>query len=130
MEFAPLAAVGAGGDARAAQAALVPWFILVLLTGAVTFAVGVLAFAMTIARSAVLGPRPKWFVVGALIVLALARVVPLSAVQLYVQGLAGIAALWPLAYAMWKHPEGRSAAQPHPVRPSGLSLRMNTVRPA
>ena len=65
--------------------------------------------------SGILGPRLKWFVVGALIVLAVARVVPLSAVQLYVQGMAGIAALWPLAYAMWKHPEGRPSAQPHMV---------------
>jgi hypothetical protein len=48
-------------------------------------------------------------------VLAVARFVPVGAVQLYVQGAAGIVALWPLAYEMWKHPEVRPAEQPRPV---------------
>jgi hypothetical protein len=100
---------------RAAQAALVPWFIPVLLTGAATFAVGVLGFAVAIARSGILGPRLKWLVVGALAVLAAARLVPLTAVQLYVEGVAGIVALWPLAYELWKHAGVPAADQPRRI---------------
>jgi hypothetical protein len=38
-------------------------------------------------------------------------------VQFYVQGVAGIVALWPLAYEMWKHPEAARppAGQPRPM---------------
>ncbi len=59
--------------------------------------------------------RLSRLVVGALVVLAVARFVPVGAVQLYVQGAAGIVALWPLAYEMWRHPEARPAEQPRPV---------------
>ena len=45
-------------------------------------------------------------------VVAAARLVPLNAVQFYVQGAAGIVALWPLAYAMWKPARTRSAGRP------------------
>jgi hypothetical protein len=111
MEFAPLAAIGAGGNAEATQAALVPWFAPILLVGAIGFAVGVLGFAIDIAESRILGPRLTWLVVGALAVMAAARCVPLSAVQFYVQGAAGIMALWPLAFEMWKQAEGRPSQQ-------------------
>lgn len=43
------------------------------------------------------GPLTR-VVVSALVVLVLARLVPLGAVQFYVQALAGLVALWPLAY--------------------------------
>jgi hypothetical protein len=114
MEFGPLAAAAAGADAAAAQAALVPWFVPVLLAGAVSFGLGVLGFAMGIARSGVLSRQPTRFVVGALVVMVVARFAPLGAAQ-YVIAVAGVAALWPLAAAMWKHPNARSAAQPGPV---------------
>jgi hypothetical protein len=115
MEFAPLAAAETGGDVQAAQAALAPWFLPILVTGAATFAVGVFAFAKGIADSRVLSPRLSRLVVGALIVMAVARFVPVGAVQFYVQGAAGIVALWPLAYGMWRHPEAaRPAEQPRP----------------
>jgi hypothetical protein len=116
MEFAPLAAAEAGADVQAVQAALAPWFLPILVTGAATFAVGVFAFARGIADSRVLSRRLSRLVVGALVVLAVARFVPVGAVQFYVQGAAGIVALWPLAYEMWKHPEAaRPARQPRPV---------------
>lgn len=115
MEFAPLAAAATGGDVRAAQAALLPWFVPILLTGAVSFALGVVGFAMGIARSGVLSPRLTWLVVGALAVVAAARFVPLSAVQFYVQSAAGIMAMWPLAYAMWRHPEARTVGEARPL---------------
>jgi hypothetical protein len=115
LEFAPLAAAETGGDVRAAQAALLPWFVPVLATGAFTFALGIFGFARGIAYTGVLGRRLTWLVVGALAVMAAARLVPLGAVQFYVQGAAGIVALWPLAYEMWRHPEARPAGQPLPM---------------
>jgi hypothetical protein len=49
-----------------------------------------------------LGRAATRLVAGALVIMALSRFVPLSAVQFYVQGLACYAALLPLAYAMWQ----------------------------
>lgn len=101
MEFAPLAAVEAGGDAEAAQAALTPWFLPVLMGGALVFAVGVVGFAKGIAGLDVLGPRLTALIVVALIVFAASRFVPLFVVQGYVQVAAALLALWPLAQRMW-----------------------------
>jgi hypothetical protein len=108
MEIGLMAAAETDADVPAVQSALVPWFIPILLTGALSFALGALGFAMGIVRSRVLAPRLTWLVVGALVVMAIARFVPLSAAP-YVIAAAGIAALWPLAYEMWKHQE---AARP------------------
>jgi hypothetical protein len=112
MEFAPLAAAEAGADAAAVQAALLPWFRPILVAGAVTFALGVLGFATAIARSDALSPRLTWYVVGALVIVAVARFLPVGAVQLYVGPVAGIAALWPLAVVMWKQPHARPTERP------------------
>jgi hypothetical protein len=112
MEIGLLAAAEVGADVQAVQSALFPWFIPILLTGALSFAFGVFGFAKGIVRSGVLGPRLTWLVVGALVVMAVARFVPLS-VAPYVIAAAGIVALWPLAYEMWKHPEAaRPAGRP------------------
>lgn len=100
MEFVPLAAAEAGGDAAAAQAALFRWFRPTLMIAAITFAVGVLGFAIGLARSGLLGTVSTWIVVGSLAVMALARFVPVGAAQLYVGPLAGTVALWTLAYAL------------------------------
>jgi hypothetical protein len=111
MEFAPLAAAETGADAAAAQGAVMPWFVPVLLTSAVTFALGALAFALAIARSGVLSPRLTGLVVGALVVMAAARFVPINMVQFYVQSGAAIVALWPLAYEMWNRPQAQFAGR-------------------
>lgn len=115
MEFVPLAATEVGADAEAAQAALAPWFIPILMIGAITFAVGVFALAKGIADSRILGRRLTWLVVGALVVLAISRLVPVGAVQFYVQGAAGVVALWPLAYGMWRRPATRHVEQSQPM---------------
>jgi hypothetical protein len=116
MEIAMLAAAEEGADVQAVLAALDSWWFPILLTAAATFAIGVFAFAKGIADSRILSRRLSRLVVGALVVMAVARLVPLGAVQFYVQGAAGIVALWPMAYEMWKHPEAaRSAGQPHPM---------------
>lgn len=118
MEFAPLAAAETGGDVEAAQTALGPWFLPILLSGAVTFALGALGFAIAIVRSGVVSPGLTRLVAGALLVMAATRFVPLGAVQFYVQGTAAVVALWPLAYAMWMQTEEQPTGQPRPIVPS------------
>ncbi|HEX2029086.1 MAG TPA: hypothetical protein VHF25_13915 [Nitriliruptorales bacterium] len=102
LEFAPLTAAETGGDIAAVQAALQPWFIPIFVTGAITFAIGIYAFARAIADSAILGTRTTPVVVTGLAVLAGARAVPLGVVQFHVQAIAGVVALWPLAAVMWR----------------------------
>src|SRR5215203_4469095 len=46
MEIGQMAAAQTGADVQAVQRALLPWFIPILLTGALSFALGVLGFAM------------------------------------------------------------------------------------
>jgi hypothetical protein len=121
MEFAPLAAAERGAavtEIEATQAALAPWFTAVLMSGAFVFAIGVLAFARAISVTTVGGPALTRVVVGALIVMALSRFVPLAAVQFYVQGLAAIVALWPLAYAIRTQPVPYAAGRSRPM-PTG-----------
>jgi hypothetical protein len=112
LEFAPMTAVHTGGDAAATQAALQPWFIAVLATSALLFAVGVLGFARGVAAGRILSRPLTRLVVTGLVVWAAARFVPLGAVQFYVQSLAGIVALWPLAFQMWRQ------TQLTPARPA------------
>lgn len=100
MEFTVLAAAETGGDVAAAQAALRPWFVSTFAIGSVIFAVGIYLFGRAIVFSGILSRGSTWLVVGGLAVLAVARFVPLGVVQFYVQAVAGIVALWPLAYAM------------------------------
>lgn len=109
MEFAPLAAVGSGGDAAAAQAAIQPWFVPILLTGAALFALGSLGFAAGIARSRILGRNATRLAVGGLLIMAAARFFPVGAAQLYVGPAAGVLALWLLAPALGKGFQARQA---------------------
>ena len=46
--------------------------------------------------------------------MAVARFVPLS-VAPYLMAAAGVVALWPLAYQMWRHPETRLSGHPRPL---------------
>jgi len=108
MEFALLAAAKTGGDVEAAQTELFPWFIPIVATGAICFTIGATGFAMGVVRSAVLSRRLTRLVAGALVVMAAARFVPLGAGQIVI-GVAGIAALWPLAVEMWKHLDAQPA---------------------
>lgn len=102
MEFSVLAANKAGTDPAAIQTALDTWFVPTLITGAALFALGALGFAAAIVRSGVLARPATWLVAAALVVMAVARFVPIMTVQFHVQGAAGIAAFWPLAYVMWR----------------------------
>jgi hypothetical protein len=111
MEFAVLAAVETGADVPAAQAAIDPWFVPVLLTGSAIFALGILGFAIEIGRSSILDQPLRTLVVGALFVMAAVRFVPLGLVLFYVGSAATILALWPLAYGMWRPSAQRPAEQ-------------------
>lgn len=102
MEFVPLAAANSGNDVQAAQAALFPWFIPTLFSSAIIFFLGTVAFTIGIIRSQILSPRLAWIVAGFLVLMASARLVPLGMVQMQVQAFAGVLALWPLAYCVWK----------------------------
>jgi hypothetical protein len=108
MEFAALAAAETGGDVRAAQAAVEPWFIPVIVTSGVASAIGIVGFARGLLS---IGPGalgiPK-FVVVAFGAMAVTRILPLTVVQFYLQSAATMIALGPLAYAMWQRSPKRT----------------------
>jgi hypothetical protein len=107
MEFVPLAAAETGAttaEIAAAQDAITAWFTAVLVASALTFGIGVLLFAAAISEVRPGSARLTRVVVGAMVVMAVSRFVPLAAAQFYAQGLAAVAALWPLAYAMRRQP--------------------------
>jgi hypothetical protein len=120
MEFAPLAAAETGAttaEITAVQEALTPWFVPVLALSGFTFAVGVASFARAVAVTTVGSRTLTRVVVVALVVMAVARFVPLAAVQFYVQGVAALVAMWPLAHAVATRPT-ISTASPAPPRPA------------
>jgi hypothetical protein len=96
MEIGALAAAEAGADVRAVLDELNRWFVPVLFAGSLTFAVGIIGLALGVRRSGLLGPRATAVVATAFVVMAATRFVPLGA-ALYVSGVAGLVALWPLA---------------------------------
>ncbi len=121
MEFAPLAAAETGATTagiEATQQALSSWFLIVLLSGALAFAIGVFGFARALLVTPLGDLALTRVAIVALIVLAISRFVPLAAVQFYVQGLAAIVALWPLAYVMRIQPASYAAGRSRPM-PTG-----------
>lgn len=100
MEFAVVAAHETGADLAETQAALESWFVPILVVGAVTFAFGTVLFAVAVARAASFARLPTIIVAGALVVFGLSRVVPVGVVQFYVQSVAALVALLPLAIAI------------------------------
>jgi hypothetical protein len=101
LEFVHIAAHETGADMEAAQAALREWFLIFLVGGSLVFLLGCAAFAVAVMRTRPLGGKLDGVVAGALIVFALARLVPIGAVQFYVQSAAALLALLPLAVGMW-----------------------------
>ena len=99
MELGMLAVHEGGGNVREILPELSTWFVPIYLASAITFAIGMLGLALAVSRSRVLDPGVTRVVVIALVVTAAARFVPLGA-ALYVTGIAGVVALWPLAYRM------------------------------
>lgn len=102
LEFTPVAVARIGGDVAAAQDALTPVFIAVLVASAASFAIGAAGFAKAVRASGILSRSLSRVVATALIVLAVSRFVPVGVVQFYVQAAAGLVALWPLANNLWR----------------------------
>lgn len=113
MEFTVLAAAKTGGNIVASQEAVDVWFVPTLFIAGVSNAVGVFFLTRAIRISRILGESARTVVVAALVVLAVARLVPVGPVQFYVQGLAGIIALWPISGAIRKR-----VAVPRGARPA------------
>jgi hypothetical protein len=99
LEFAQIAAHETGADMEGAQTALKEWFLVFLLVGSPAFLLGCADFAVAVMGTRPLGGRLDGVVAGALIVFA--RLVPIGAVQFYVQSAAALLALLPLAVGMW-----------------------------
>lgn len=115
MEFVPLAAAETGAataDVAAAQSEITGWFLAVLVVSTLSFVVGVLLFAYALIVTRVASDRFTLVVTVALVAMGTARFVPFSAVQFYVQGVAALVALWPLAYLMWTQPTPVRHARP------------------
>lgn len=115
IEFAPLAAAESGGNVTAAAEALVSWFVPIHVIGSLAFAAGVLAFARAICDSAILTSKVERLVVVALVVTMLARLIPVVAVQFYVQAAASLVAFWPLVVEMWNVPPSGPTIDASPV---------------
>jgi hypothetical protein len=86
-----------------------------LVTGALVFAIGMFAFARAISIATVGSRGLTRVVVAGLVVMAVSRFVPLAAVQFYVQGVAVIVALWPVAYAMRTQAAAYATGQGRPL---------------
>jgi hypothetical protein len=97
MEFTVLAAAKTGGNIVASQEAVDTWFVPTLLIAGITNAAGVFFLTRAIRASRILGDSARAVVVSALVVLAVARLVPIGPIHFYVQGLAGVIALWPIS---------------------------------
>ena len=97
MEFSVLAADETGADLVATQDALESWFLPVLIGGSLLFAIGATLFAVAVVRSAALGRTEALVIAGALVFFGLSRLVPIGAVQFYVQPAAALLALLPIA---------------------------------
>jgi hypothetical protein len=103
MEFAALAAADTGAtiaEVADVQAAIGSWFVPVLVASSLTFALGAISFVGAIRASKIASAGITRVVSVALIVMALSRIVPLSATQFYIHGVAAVVAMWPLAYVM------------------------------
>jgi hypothetical protein len=107
MEIAMVAVAEAGADLAAVLTELQAWFLAMQILAAVAFQIGAVGFALAIMATDVLSPQVRRVAAVALVVSAAARFVPLGAV-LYIGAVAGVVALWSLAYAMWKPAEQRT----------------------
>lgn len=114
MEFTVLAATQTGGDIVASQKAIDGWFVPTMMSSALMNAIGLGCLVRGISRSNVLDAGAKPLVLTALVVMAISRFVPIGPVQFYVQGVAGVLALWPIAQDIARRTESQRAATEAP----------------
>jgi hypothetical protein len=108
MEITVLAATLSGADPVAVLLELDAWFMPLLLSGAVAFAVGAAFVARSVVSAAVLGRGATTLVVTALLVAAASRFLPFTAALLVGAG-ALVVALWPLVGLVAARPGPRAA---------------------
>ena len=113
MEFTVLAASATGGDIVAAQKSIDVWFVPIMMSSALANAVGIGFLMRGISR--VLDVRAKPIILAALVLMAISRLVPIGPVHFYVQGLAGLAALWPIAWEIARRASTQPVAHERPM---------------
>lgn len=101
METAVGAAAQVGADPGSVLGELQPVFRPLMFGGALLFAAGVVLVATGIAKSGVFGRQPSLILAAALGIVAVSRFVP-DGRALYAGAVAGVAALVPIAIAMWR----------------------------
>jgi len=100
METALVAAFRVGADPVALQTELRPFFVPMMVAGALTFGIGLICLAIGVVRSRVFDRQLTRVIAGALVVAAVSRFVPQGG-ALYVGAVAGVVALFPIAIQMW-----------------------------
>ncbi len=115
MEMGAMAAAEIQADVGAFQGVLMSWFVPTLLTSALLFSIGVACFATGIVRANVLNRGLTWILAAALVVIGLSRFAPLNVIQFYAQGIAGIIALWPIAWIVLKYPVVKTVTASEPA---------------
>jgi hypothetical protein len=100
METAMVAAFRVGADPVALQEELQPFFVPMMVAGALTFGIGLICLAIGVVRSRVFDRQLTWIIAGALVMVAVSRFVPQGR-ALYVGAVAGVIALVPIAIQMW-----------------------------
>ncbi|ASU83041.1 hypothetical protein CDO52_09825 [Nocardiopsis gilva YIM 90087] len=123
IEMTIAGAIDTGVDTVALIEAVNPWFMTLLISGSVAFALGALAFAMGVVRGAIMSRDLTGLVAIALVVTALAMVAP-PFWAFYVMAVAAIVVFWPVAWttvragtrpeAAAEAEEGAQPAAPHP----------------
>jgi len=112
METAMIPAFRAGVDAVELQTNLSPWFVPMMVAGAVVFATGVILLAAGIVASGAFERQQARIIAGALTVMAISRFVPQGR-ALYAGAVAGLVALAPVAVRMWAAVPGYGRRQAH-----------------
>jgi hypothetical protein len=107
MEITVLAATLAAADPVAVLLELDAWFMPLLLSGALFFAVGAACVARSVVSAAVLGRGMTTLVVTGLLVAAATRFLPFTA-ALLVGSAALLVALWPLVGVVATRPRSRT----------------------
>jgi hypothetical protein len=101
------------GDVLGSAETLVPYFVPVHALGGLAFGAGVMAFARGLATSDLIRcHRQRRLVIGALIVMPVARTAPVIFLQFYVQSLAAVVALWSIAFELRRIHQERAAQLP------------------
>ena len=113
--LAAVPVASSGGDVAAYLDDANSWVLPLAIVGVIMYALGLLAFAVSVRRSHLLSQQLTLLVVVALVVAALANFIP-RGWAFYLTAIATIVAFWPLAYGIWGQPLPQPAMQTRPAR--------------